>query len=199
VNFREEILACLPRLRAFARSMGGSSHAADDLIQSTVVRALAAEERFQIGTNMMAWLFTILRNVHTSELRGRVVRNHISLEDVPDYRLQAPAAQISAVENRELQEALKAVPVKQREAVILVVMVGCTYDEAASICGCEVGTIKSRVNRAKARIAELLGATFGESRQIPHNEPNVVSQAVKRLGHVRTGDDCLMLANETCD
>jgi RNA polymerase sigma-70 factor (ECF subfamily) len=176
VNFREEMLACLPRLRGFARSMGGSSHAADDLVQGTVVRALAAEERFQIGTNMMAWLFTIMRNVHTSELRSHMVRRHQPLEDVPDYQLQAPAAQISAIENRELQDALKAVPAKQREALILVVMVGCTYDEAALICGCEVGTIKSRVNRAKGRLAELLGAGIDGEPQDRRDERNPVAR-----------------------
>ena len=189
MNFREEILACLPRLRAYARSMGGSSHAADDLIQGTVVRALAAEERFQMGTNMMAWLFTIMRNVHTSELRSVVVRKHQPLEDIPDYQLQTPAAQISAIENQELRAALKAVPTKQREALVLITMVGCTYDEAALICGCEVGTIKSRVNRAKGRLAELLGASMSGAPQSSRDERNAVSRAVKGAGAVRVGNN----------
>jgi RNA polymerase sigma-70 factor, ECF subfamily len=162
-KFRQQLLACLPQLRAFARSMGGSNHAADDLLQATAERALAAGNRFEMGTNMMGWLFTIMRNVRTSELRSHAVRGHQSLDDLPDYRLQTPASQIAAIEKREVREALKGVPEKQREALVLITMVGCSYDEAALICGCEVGTIKSRVNRAKVRLARLLGASISKS------------------------------------
>lgn len=157
VRFREDILACLPRIRAFARSLGRNSSEADDLVQATVVRALAAQSRFEPGTNLMGWLYTILRNVHTSELRAGRARVHQDLDSTPDHLLQRPATQIDAIEHRELREALRTVPMKQREALILVVMVGCSYEEAAAICRCEVGTIKSRVNRAKTRIAQALG------------------------------------------
>lgn len=157
VRFREDILACLPRVRAFARSLGRNSAESDDLVQATVVRALAAQDRFEPGTNLMGWLYTILRNVHTSELRARSVRVHQHLDSTPDHLLQRPPTQLDAIEHRELRNALRIVPLKQREALILVVMVGCSYEEAAAICRCEVGTIKSRVNRAKARIAQALG------------------------------------------
>jgi RNA polymerase sigma-70 factor (ECF subfamily) len=156
-RFRNDILVCLPRIRAFARSLGRNSAEADDLVQATVLRALSAQDRFEPGTNLMGWLYTILRNVHTSELRARSVRVHQDLDSTPDHVLQRPATQIESIEHREVRNALKTVPLKQREALILVVMVGCSYEEAAAICRCEVGTIKSRVNRAKTRIAQALG------------------------------------------
>jgi RNA polymerase sigma-70 factor (ECF subfamily) len=156
-KFRNDILACLPRIRAFARSLGRNGAEADDLVQATVLRALSAEDRFEPGTNLMGWLYTILRNVHTSELRARSVRMHQDLDSTPDHVLQRPATQLESIEHREVRNALKTVPIKQREALILVVMVGCSYEEAAAICRCEVGTIKSRVNRAKTRIAQALG------------------------------------------
>lgn len=156
-RFRADILDCLPRIRAFARSLGRNTAEADDLVQATVLRALAAQHRFEPGTNLMGWLYTILRNVHTSELRARSVRVHQDLDSTPDHLLQRPATQLESIEHREVRNALKTVPIKQREALILVVMVGCSYEEAAAICRCEVGTIKSRVNRAKTRIAQALG------------------------------------------
>jgi RNA polymerase sigma-70 factor, ECF subfamily len=195
MNFREQILACLPRLRAYARSMGGSNHAADDLIQATALRALAAEDHFEMGTNMMAWLFTIMRNVHTSELRSRNLRHSQSLEDLPEHLLQAPAAQLAAVQNRELREALKQVPHNQREALVLIVMVGCSYDEAALICGCEVGTIKSRVNRAKARLAHLLRASDTPAEPVTRERTTYAERHRKQL-RVLIVEDELVIANE---
>jgi RNA polymerase sigma-70 factor, ECF subfamily len=195
MNFREQILACLPRLRAYARSMGGSNHAADDLIQATALRALVAEDRFELGTNMMAWLFTIMRNIHTSEVRYRSLRHSHSLEDLPEHLLQAPAAQLAAVQNRELREALKRVPHNQREALVLVVMVGCSYDEAALICGCEVGTIKSRVNRAKARLAELLRASDTPA-ELVTRERTIYAERHRKQLRVLIVEDELVIANE---
>jgi RNA polymerase sigma-70 factor (ECF subfamily) len=195
MNFREQILACLPRLRAYARSMGGSNHAADDLIQATALRALAAEGHFEMGTNMMAWLFTIMRNIHTSEVRYRNLRHSHSLEDLPEHLLQAPAAQLAAVQNRELREALKQVPHNQREALVLVVMVGCSYEEAALICGCEVGTVKSRVNRAKARLAELLRASDTLAKPVTRERTIYAARHRKQL-RVLIVEDELVIANE---
>jgi RNA polymerase sigma-70 factor, ECF subfamily len=197
MDFREQLLACLPRLRAYARSMGGSQQTADDLIQSTAVRALGAEDQFQMGTNMMAWLFTIMRNAHTSELRNRVTRGSQSLEDIPEHRLQSPARQIEAVENRQLREALKQVPFAQRQALILIIMVGCSYDEAALICGCEVGTIKSRVNRAKARLLALLGGSEDQERSAaPITQRMPYRKHQKAPQRVLIVEDELLIANE---
>jgi RNA polymerase sigma-70 factor (ECF subfamily) len=194
-QFRAEILACLPRVRAFARSLGRNSAEADDLVQATVVRALAAQNRFEPGTNLMGWLYTILRNVHTSELRARSVRVHQHLDSTPDHLLQRPATQLDAIEHRELRNALRTVPLKQREALILVVMVGCSYEEAAAICRCEVGTIKSRVNRAKTRIAQALGrGEPGETRRILPTRRSSGEEA--RCLRVLIVEDELVIATE---
>jgi RNA polymerase sigma-70 factor, ECF subfamily len=194
-EFREQVLECLPRLRAYARAMGGSADAADDLLQAMVVRALAAERRFEMGTNMMAWLFTIMRNLHTSELRSRNLRHSQSLEDLPEHLFQAPAAQLTAIQNRELHEALKQVPHNQREALVLIVMVGCSYDEAALICGCEVGTIKSRVNRAKARLAELLSRKTAIT-EVATRDRNTYAAHHRQQLRVLIVEDELVIANE---
>jgi RNA polymerase sigma-70 factor (ECF subfamily) len=194
-EFREQVLECLPRLRAYARAMGGSDDAADDLLQAMVVRALAAERRFEMGTNMRGWLFTIMRNLHTSELRSRNLRHSQSLEDLPEHLFQAPAAQLTAIQNRELHEALKQVPHNQREALVLIVMVGCSYDEAALICGCEVGTIKSRVNRAKARLADLLSRNTART-EVATRDRNTYAAHHRQQLRVLIVEDELLIANE---
>jgi RNA polymerase sigma-70 factor (ECF subfamily) len=101
---------------------------------------------------MRAWLFRILRNLHVSAMRNRGVRRHQTIEDTPEEGLQVPAFQLAAIEQRELRQALKALKMTQREALILVVVAECSYNEAAAICGCAVGTIKSRVSRAKSAL-----------------------------------------------
>ena len=136
--------------------MGGSSLTADDLVQATVLRALAAQHRFEPGTNLRAWLFTILRNIHISELRQHSLSRFRPLDDMPEHRAQQSPGQVAAIELQELREALKTVPFKQREALLLVNMMGCKYEEAAQIAGCQVGTIKSRVSRAKEHLARSL-------------------------------------------
>jgi RNA polymerase sigma-70 factor (ECF subfamily) len=156
MTFREQVLACLPGLRAYARAMGGSNAAADDLMQSMILHALAAEGRFAAGTNMRAWLITIMRNLHTSEVRKRIARRLQSWDSMPEHTFCLPATQITAIEVRELRAALKQVPLAQREALVLISVLGFSYEESASICGCEIGTIKSRVHRAKARLIRVL-------------------------------------------
>ena len=129
---------------------------ADDLVQATVVRALRAETRFELGTNMRAWLYRILCNLHISELRNRSVRPHQTVDETPEVFLKAPATQIAAIEHKELRKALKTLSRPHHEALVLVVVAGHTYDEASAICGCAIGTIKSRVNRAKTALAVAL-------------------------------------------
>jgi RNA polymerase sigma-70 factor, ECF subfamily len=154
-SVRDVMLAAIPSLRAFAISLSGSTDRADDLVQETVMRAMASITSFTPGTNMSAWLFTILRNKFRSEYRKR----RREVED-PDgsylASLKLPAEQFGRLEFKELMEALAKVPHLQREALLLVAASGFTYDEAAAICGTAVGTIKSRVSRARQRLAELL-------------------------------------------
>lgn len=160
-DFTRSMMSAIPSLRAFAISLTGHADRADDLVQDTVMRAWAHAGSFQAGTNMKAWLFTILRNLFTSEYRKR----RREVEDVDgEYAntLASPAEQEGHVSFNDLREALAKLPDDQREAVLLVGASGFSYEEAAEICGCAVGTIKSRVNRGRARLSLLM---FGEPAQ----------------------------------
>lgn len=152
---RDQILAAIPSLRAFAISLSGNVDRADDLVQETILRALANIQSFQPGTNLPAWLFTILRNLFRSEYRKR----RREIEDTDGSLAETLAShpdQIGRVEFQEFRHALAQLPAEQREALILVGASGFSYEEAADICECAVGTIKSRVNRARGRLAKLL-------------------------------------------
>lgn len=152
---RDQILAAIPSLRAFAISLSGNVDRADDLVQETILRALANIQSFQPGTNMPAWLFTILRNLFRSEYRKR----RREVEDADGSlaeTLKSHPDQLGRVEFNEFRVALAQLPAEQREALILVGASGFSYEEAADICECAVGTIKSRVNRARSRLAKLL-------------------------------------------
>ena len=152
---RDQVLGTVPSLRAFAISLCGNIDRADDLVQETLLRALSHIDSFEPGTNMPAWLFTILRNLFRSEYRKR----RREVEDA-DGRyaesLRSHPEQTGHVEFGEFRAALSKLPSDQREALILVGASGFSYEDAASICGCAVGTIKSRVNRARTRLADLL-------------------------------------------
>jgi RNA polymerase sigma-70 factor (ECF subfamily) len=146
----------LPNLRAFAISLCGDVDRADDLVQDTLVKAWKHLETFQEGTNLRAWLFTILRNTFLSDIRRR--RDDVSLDAEPYYAdyFGVAAEQHSRLDSSDLQKALGELNPDQRTAIILVGAEGFTYEEAAVICNCAVGTIKSRVNRARIRLLELL-------------------------------------------
>jgi len=154
-DVREAMLEAVPRLRAFAISLCGNVDRADDLVQEALLRAWANMGSFQPGTNMTAWLFTILRNLFRSEYRKR----RREVEDVDGSyaeTLTSLPEQDSRLEIVEFRDALKLLPSEQRESLILVGASGFSYEEAAQICGCAVGTIKSRVNRARGRLTEIL-------------------------------------------
>jgi RNA polymerase sigma-70 factor, ECF subfamily len=151
----DQVLATVPQLRAFATSLCGSIDRADDLVQETLLRALTRIDSFKPGTNLHAWLFTILRNEFRSEYRKR----RREVED-PEERyvesLRTPPEQLARIEFKELLAALGKLPPDQREVLVLVGAAGFSYDEAAAICGCPIGTIKSRMNRGRIRLAEML-------------------------------------------
>ena len=151
----EERLPPGPRAPAVLQTLGYACSAYDDLVQETLLRALAHIESFQPGTNMSAWLFTILRNHFYTEYRK--LRREVEDGD-GSYaeRLKSHPEQNGRVEFEELRVALANLPDDQREALILVGASGFSYEEAAEICGCAVGTIKSRVNRARTRLAEIM-------------------------------------------
>lgn len=162
-----QLTALLPNLRAFARSLSGNSDRADDLVQETLVKAWRNRDSFVQGTNLKAWLFAILRNSYISELRKRK-------REVPDSdgalasQLTVNGEQSGHVDMRDFMTALGTLPQEQREALLLVGAEGFSYEEAALMCGCAVGTIKSRVNRARNRLCEILGvegaSEFGTDR-----------------------------------
>jgi RNA polymerase sigma-70 factor (ECF subfamily) len=158
---RDAMLAAVPSLRAFAISLSGNVDRADDLVQETLLRAIANIESFQPGTNMSAWMFTILRNLFRSEYRKR--RREVEDTD-GSYAdtLKSHPEQGSHLEFKEFKSALSKLPPDQREALILVGASGFSYEEAAAICECAVGTIKSRVNRARTRLADLLSIESAE-------------------------------------
>ena len=154
-SVREAMLAAVPSLRAFAISLSGNVDRADDLVQETLLRAMANIDSFQPGTNLSAWLFTILRNLFRSEYRKR--RREVEDTDgTYAESLKSHPEQHSRVEFQEFRVALSKLPPDQREALILVGASGFSYEEAAAFCDCAGGTIKSRVNRARTRLSELL-------------------------------------------
>jgi RNA polymerase sigma-70 factor (ECF subfamily) len=155
VSFRDSLLAAVPSLRAFAISLSGNIDRADDLVQDTLVRAIANSHRFEPGTNLNAWLFTILRNLFHSEYRKR----RREVED-PDgayaEQLTSLPEQGARLDFEDFRSALATLPSEQREALLLVGASGFSYEETAEICGCAVGTVKSRVNRARSRLSGML-------------------------------------------
>lgn len=154
-GFKRELLAALPSLRAFAMSLMGNPHNADDLVQDTIMKAWAKQSSFEPGTNMKAWLFTILRNDFYSKMRkaGREIQD---TDGAYTERLSVHPTQHGSMDLQDFRKALEKLPDDQREAIILVGASGFSYEEAAEICGCAIGTIKSRVSRARNNLQELL-------------------------------------------
>jgi RNA polymerase sigma-70 factor (ECF subfamily) len=152
---KEELVEHLQAMRAFAMSLARNTAAADDLVQDTVVKAWGNIEKFEAGTNMRAWLFTILRNTYYSQYRKR----RREVED-PDGVMAGALSEKPAHDGRlamsEFRRAFVELSDEQREVLILVGAEGFSYEDAAEMCGCAVGTIKSRTNRARKRLAELM-------------------------------------------
>jgi len=180
---RKALLALIPNLRAFAVSLSGDADQADDLVQETLLKAWDRFESFQEGTNLLAWLFTILRNTYFDERRRRRV-----LEDPGGEKTDALCvhpAQHGHMDMQDFRRALGAVPAEQREALILVTAAGLSYDEAAAIAGCATGTIKSRVHRARNRLIELLNmADTGEFGPDPTAQAIVMHSSTQVAGRV---------------
>ncbi|CFX51254.1 RNA polymerase sigma factor [Candidatus Filomicrobium marinum] len=154
-EMKRALVAAIPNLRAFAISLSGNADRADDLVQEALVKAWDKIDTFQEGTNLKAWLFTILRNAYFSEFRKR--RREVADGD-GEYssKLSVQPAQHGHLDLNDLVSALEQLSEDQREAILLVAAEGFSYEEAAEISGCAVGTVKSRVNRARARLAEIM-------------------------------------------
>lgn len=162
-DFKTALIAAVPHLRAFARSLCGDAIAADDLVQDTMLRAWKARDSYAANTSFRAWTFTILRHVFYSEKR-RSWRSVELAPDVAERTLVASDDPSKGMELVELRNALDHLSAEQREAIILVGAGGLAYEEAAQIVGCAVGTIKSRVSRARKALTEMLDAAAAPAR-----------------------------------
>lgn len=168
--FHQGILECLPHLRGFAHLLARNHAMAEDLVHDTVVRAISARDQFQPGTNMRGWLIVILRNHYFNDLRRSTVRLTVSLEICPSEASMS-GGQEENIEMRDLERHFNRLPAHQREALLLVGINGCSYEEAAAYAGCAVGTMKSRVSRARL---DLRIALDGDGRRsiTPRGSPS---------------------------
>lgn len=152
-DFRSDLISAIPDLRGFAMSLCGNAATSDDLVQETLLRAWANARLFRPGTNMVAWLCTILRNQFYTAMRRRMRE----IEDAHgEYagQLEEPASQEGVVELKRLCATLISMPEAQQQALLMVGAKGYTYQEAAERLGCRIGTIKSRVSRARGRLID---------------------------------------------
>jgi len=171
----------IPALRAFARSLAKDVNEADDLVQDTLLKAIRHKDKFQKGTNLRAWLFTIMRNSFYNTCAQRIresPREYDCACEIPTVS----AAQESSLLGKEIVQVVQALPPSYRKTFILVALLGESYEKCAQICKVEIGTIKSRVNRARAMVMERLeapksaqltgltsesGRTYGSSNRTP--------------------------------
>jgi len=181
-DFRTELVAQLPHLRAVARALTGHRDRADDLVNDTVLKALSAESQFQPGTYLKAWLMTILRNHYINGLR----RTRIEVEtigEIPESALPSAPNQEHVVEVNEVANALQRMSIEHREILVLDRHALESYEEASEVCGCAVGTIKSRLNRARNELKKVLAKSRGlageprEDGTIPQAPPRAVRSA----------------------
>jgi RNA polymerase sigma-70 factor, ECF subfamily len=172
-SFKNELLGEIKNLRAFAISLSGSISLADDLVQEALLRAWSKSDRFQPGTSLRAWLFTILRNIYYSNYRKRA-REVQDSDGAYARRLTVPGDQESHLDLEDFRKAMAKLPPEQREVLTLIGASGLSYEEAAVICEVEIGTIKSRLSRARSKLVELLG--------LDEKAPEPVERRMRRAG-----------------
>lgn len=165
-TFGEQMVAQMPYLRAFAVSLSGSYSVADDLVQDTLVKAWSHADSFQPGTNFRAWLVTILRNTYFSQYRKRA-REVQDSDNLHAEQIPVKGGQESNVAMQDVQKALDKLAPEHREILLMIGITELSYEEAAEICNVAVGTVKSRLNRARAKLAEHLGLTGAD--QLDHD------------------------------
>ena len=183
--FKHELTALIPQLRAFARTLTGDATQADDLAQDAMMKAWSARTSFELGTNMKAWTFMILRNQFYSEKRRSWRQSQLD-QEAAERTLVAPDDPMAPVALDELRQGLGMLPPEQREALILVGAGGFAYEEAAAICGCAVGTVKSRVSRARRALEAVLEAGDYERDGAPAGEAmGTIMADAERLSALR--------------
>ena len=187
-KLKGDLIGTIPNLRAFAVSLCGNPDRADDLVQETLVKAWSNLSSFAEGTNLAAWLFTILRNIYYSEYRKR--RREVADSDgAIAARLATAPAQSGHMDFLDFRNALQKLPADQREALILIGASGLSYEEAAGVCNCAVGTMKSRVNRARNRLVELLAIVSSSDYAAGADWRSGIDSLIMGQRFSRTGSD----------
>jgi RNA polymerase sigma factor (sigma-70 family) len=153
-----DVVALIPALRAFAMSFCRDATEADDLVQETLLKGIANIHRFEPGTRMKSWLFTIMRNTHYTRAKVRA-RERPGAETCVSAQPMSMPSQEWSIRGREVVRAVHSLPAQQREVLVLIAVLGMSYVEAAEVCGCAVGTVKSRLSRARHELVERLGET----------------------------------------
>lgn len=146
----------IPRLRRYARALTGDRNAADDLVQDTLERALSRFHLWRQGSDLRAWLFTIMHNIYVNQVRSRVRQHQESLEESAAESLQAQEPDWAEI--RAIGDALARLPDEQRAVLLLVGLEQFTYDEAARVLDIPVGTVMSRLSRGRERLRMLIGS-----------------------------------------
>ena len=155
----------IPRLRRYARALTRDVVRADDLVQSCLTRAIAKQHLWQPGTDLRAWLFTILHNQHVNDVRRSAREgNKVELSEAPQLTVQSNA--IASLELRDLETALGKLPPEQREVILLVGLEGLAYEECAKILGVPVGTVRSRISRGRDQLRQLMGVEGKKERLV---------------------------------
>ena len=167
--FQAALIELMPQMRAFARSLTGDATAADDLAQDTVLKAWNGRASFQAGTNLKAWTFMILRNHFYSDKR-RSWRSQPLDQEVAERTLMASDNPMATLELADVRRAMMKLSDDQREALILIGAAGLSYEEAAEICDCAIGTVKSRVSRARGMLQAILAGGELDEADIPASE-----------------------------
>ena len=175
-TFHDQIIAILPKLRIQALALTRNRAAAEDLVQDAVCNALSAQQSFIPGTNFPAWMHRILRNRFISNLRKR--RDTSDIDDVPGSVFASEARHGDRLALKELAQAMTRLPADQREALVMVVVHGMSYEALAESTGCAVGTAKSRVFRARRQLESWL---LGEARESPKASRNAAALLARRL------------------
>jgi RNA polymerase sigma factor (sigma-70 family) len=188
-EFKQALVEMTPHLRAFARALCGCTDRADDLAQEALLKAWAARHRYNAGTNFKAWTFTILRNQFYSETRRNRFHGEYD-EGLADRVLHSPASQDSVLELSDILRALNVIPPGYREALILVSVGGLSYEEVADICAIAVGTVKSRVSRARAMLTHAISS--GQMPDFRHNfvlRGDAIDAFFEELARIANRDD----------
>lgn len=178
---QSEIVNLIPALRAFARTFYREPTHADDLVQETLTRALANIHQFRPGTSMKSWLFTIMRNAFYTKIKIDT-REAPGAADCVSLRPAADPTQEWSYRGHEIAAAIDRLPAQQREVLVLIGLRGVSYEEATEICGCAMGTIKSRLNRARHRLLEELGEGSPNSSLERDTDHPVASIEILRAG-----------------